>query len=144
MLFVSWLCEWCRGPTELRKLHLLISRLGRVLFHGPGGVRLDLIIQIQLFSEMWTDWLQNGSSKSLQSPVFLFRSEISGTRDYGWGDYCSNLMVVPVAGDHYTMFDAEHLDELVTRFVAAVKHVAKPNEILEASRIQPSSSRISR
>jgi thioesterase domain-containing protein/acyl carrier protein len=113
-----------RGPTERRKLLMLIVRFGRVLFHGPGGVTLDLIIQIQLFSEMWGEWLaQNHTSTSLHTPVLLFRSKAPGIPDLGWASICSNLTVVPVTGDHHTMFGPDHLEELITRFAAAVGRV---------------------
>jgi thioesterase domain-containing protein/acyl carrier protein len=109
----------CRGPAERRRLLMRVARAG-MLFRGAGGVRLDHHIQMRLFAELWSAWLgQNCRSQSLHSPVFLFRSGDPGPSDHGWAAYCSDLTVAPIAGHHFTIFDAEYLDGLITRFVAA-------------------------
>ena len=115
----------CRGPAERRKLLMFIAQFGRLLFRGPGGVRLDLFIQMKLFSEMWGAWAaKNAPAHSLHSPVFLFRSGDPGIPDLGWQARCSDLTIVPVAGSHHTMFDAEYMCGLITHFVTAVRSVA--------------------
>jgi thioesterase domain-containing protein/acyl carrier protein len=123
VVFTLW--RLCRGPAERRKLLMFIVRFGRPLFRGPGGVKLDLKIQMKLFSEMWGAWFaKNAPAHSLHSPVFLFRSGDPGTPDRGWQSCCSDLTVVPVAGTHHTIFDAEYVSGLITRFGAAVRSVA--------------------
>jgi len=95
-----------------------------VLFRGAGGVRLNNYIQMRLFAELWDDWFAQSHSRPLDSRVFLFRSDCPGPPNRGWKGCCSDLTVIPVAGDHHTMFDAEHLEGLVTRFVTAVQREA--------------------
>jgi thioesterase domain-containing protein/acyl carrier protein len=112
----------CRGPLERRRLLRLVARFGRALFQGPGGVRLDLAIQIALFQSMSNAWFeQKRLTARLDWPVFLFRSDDPGDPDLGWGSVCSNLKMVPVGGDHHSMFDPEHLNGLVTQFEAAFR-----------------------
>jgi thioesterase domain-containing protein/acyl carrier protein len=115
----------CCGPVERRKLLTLLAQ-NDVLFRGAGGVRLNKYIQMRLFAELWDDWFaKNGRSQRLDAPVFLFRSDCPGPR--GWKDCCSDLTVIPVAGDHFTMFDMEHLEGLVTSFVTAAQREAHFN-----------------
>lgn len=122
---VMTLWRLCRGPEERRKLLIFIARFGRLLFRGPGGVSLDLAIQMELYAELWGAWFgKNGPARSLRSPVFLFRSGDPGSPDRGWEAWCSDLKIVPVAGGHHTMLDEEHMGGLITRFVAAVRSVA--------------------
>ena len=110
-----------RGPVERRKLLMLVARIG-VLFRGRGGVRLNKYIQMRLLAELSGAWFaQNCRSQPLDSPVFLFRCGALGPPDRGWRGYCSDLTVIPIAGDHFTLFDAEHLEGLATRFIAAVR-----------------------
>lgn len=124
MRVVFGLWRLCRGPAQRRTLLMFIARFGRLLFHGPGGVRLDLFIQMKLFSELWGAWFaKNAQAHSLHSPVFLFRSSDPGIPDLGWQAYSSDLTIVPVAGSHHTMFDAENMCGLITRFAAAVRSV---------------------
>jgi thioesterase domain-containing protein/acyl carrier protein len=123
VVFMLW--RLCRGPAERRKLLMFIVRFGHPLFRGPGGVKLDLKIQMKLFSEMWGAWsAKNAPAHSLHSPVFLFRSGDPGTPDLGWQSCCSDLTIVPVVGTHHTIFDAEYVSDLITRFGAAVRSVA--------------------
>jgi thioesterase domain-containing protein/acyl carrier protein len=131
---VRALWQQCRGPVELRKLLMFAARIG-VLFRGAGGVRLNNYIQMQLFAELSAAWFaQNCRSRPLDSPVFLFRSGDPDPPDLGWTGCCSDLTVIPIAGDHYTMFDADHLDDLVIRFVTAVRreHISKAPELARA------------
>jgi thioesterase domain-containing protein/acyl carrier protein len=122
IVFFVW--RLCRGPAERRKLLMSITRFGRPLFRGRRGAQLDLAIQLRLFSEMWGAWFsKNGPARSLHSPVFLFRCGDPDIPDLGWQACCSDLTIVPVAGDHHTMFDAEHAGSLITRFAAAVRSV---------------------
>jgi thioesterase domain-containing protein/acyl carrier protein len=122
---VRALWRQCRGPVEQRKLLMLLAQ-NDVLFRGAGGVVLNNYLRMLLFAELWGNWFaQNGRSQRLDSPVLLFRADRPGPPDRGWKDCCSDLTVIPVAGDHITMFDAEHLEGLVTRFVTAVQREAQ-------------------
>jgi thioesterase domain-containing protein/acyl carrier protein len=122
----------CCGPVERRKLLTLLAQ-NDVLFRGAGGVRLNKYIQMRLFAELWDDWFaKNGRSQRLDAPVFLFRSDCPGPR--GWKDCCSDLTVIPVAGDHFTMFDTEHLEGLVTSFVTAAQREAHSNRPVAVQR----------
>jgi thioesterase domain-containing protein/acyl carrier protein len=112
----------CRGPVERRRLLRLITRFGRLLFRGPGGVRLDMLIQMMLWESMWSAWIEQQRLQApFDWPVFLFRSHDPGEPDLGWGLVFSNLKIVPVDGGHQSMFDAEHLNGLVMKFEAAFR-----------------------
>jgi thioesterase domain-containing protein/acyl carrier protein len=126
---VRALWRLCRGSADRRRLLMLVARAG-MLFRGAGGVRLNNYIQMQLFAELWGAWsAQNCRTQSMHSPVFLFRSVDPGPPDRGWAASCSDLTVVPIAGDHYTIFDAEHLDGLITQFVTAVRRKVHPKRL---------------
>ena len=93
-----------------------VCRADSILFRGAGGVRLNNYIQMQLIAELWGAWFAESSrSRPLHSSVFLFRSGDQVSL-IGAGLACrSQLTVVRIAGDHYTIFDAEHLEGLITR-----------------------------
>jgi thioesterase domain-containing protein/acyl carrier protein len=129
---IAWLWPMRREAKERKKLHLRAARLGRLFGYGSGGVRISVSIQMRLFWELWNAWLtENGSSKSLRAPVVLFRAEGPGNRDLGWGAFCSDLTIVPVAGNHYTMMDEHHVEELVDLFAKAAHSAVEPNERFE-------------
>ena len=55
--------------------------------------------------------------KPLDLEMVLFRTEAIDDKfevasDYGWGDLVRKLKVVDVSGEHLTMFDSEHVDDL--------------------------------
>jgi thioesterase domain-containing protein/acyl carrier protein len=111
-----------RGHSAQIRLLRLVVRFSRLLFHGPGGARLDLAIQLMLFESLWSAWIeQKRFTTPFDWPIFLFRSRDPGEPDRGWGLVCSNLRIVPVDGGHLSMFDAEHLDGLVGQFEAAYR-----------------------
>src|SRR5439155_1790961 len=119
--FASWLWGVRRGPELL----MLMARFSNALFRGRASIRGDHFIQMRIFSKMWNDWrTQSQSSISLETKLVLFRSEDPGLPDLGWSTFSSNLTVIPAAGDHYTMLESEHLDELITRFIAAMNRAA--------------------
>jgi thioesterase domain-containing protein/acyl carrier protein len=114
------LWELRSGPELL----MLIAPHVSALLRASASVRLNVFIQMRLFARLWSQWLaQNGSGKSLDAPVVLFRSDDPGLPDLGWSDFCSNLTVVQAPGDHHTMFNAENLEQLTRRFIAAVDRV---------------------
>jgi thioesterase domain-containing protein/acyl carrier protein len=120
--FVRWLWGFRRGRAERRTLLLLLAKLGRSLFYGPGGVMLDKFVRLRLFAELWGSWLvrNNPDQSRLQTQTFLFRSSEPDIPDYGWGTRCSNLTVVSTPGDHATMLDEDNLKVLVPRFMACI------------------------
>jgi thioesterase domain-containing protein len=84
-------------------------------------VRLNDVIQMQLFLEMWQTWCARFNQElSLHTPVILFRSEDPGPPDHGWAVSCPRLNIVPIRGGHLTIFELEHLEELAAQFTAAV------------------------
>jgi thioesterase domain-containing protein len=97
-----------------------VSRL-KLLFRGASGVRLNSYIQMQLFSELWSAWR---SGQVLNSRAILFRATDPGLADRGWGKSCTDLTVIPVSGDHYAIFNADNLESLIARFVAALRREA--------------------
>lgn len=110
---------WGIQPRALRRKVLSVAgrRMG-VLFRTRKGIRLQQFIRMRLFSEMWEGWAsRNRATQPLDAPVVLFRCQKLDD-DLGWKAFCSNLSVVPISGDHNTIFE-EHLDELVEKFAAA-------------------------
>jgi thioesterase domain-containing protein len=104
----------------------LIAHHGSGLFRGRNGVRLEQIIRRRLFWEMWNAWVSQTGDQLLHAPVVLFRSE-KRHDDLGWGAFCADLRVIPVGGDHYTMFQGEHLGELIAKFVAVLEETQANN-----------------
>lgn len=118
---LNWLGEVPYGPP----LVMGAARLGPRMFRPRSLVRLDHHIQIRLFMKLASEWLSRTKrAKTLDVPVFLFRSEESGTPDLGWNSFCSDLRVVPVNGSHLGMLGSEHIDDLITYIVGAVSAVA--------------------
>ena len=111
-----------RDPSEQKKLRKRIAWLSQVLCYGAGGVRLDVFVQMRIFRDLSDAWrAQTDMSKRLDAPTILFRSEDAVSDDRGWREYCTDLTLVPVAGDHHTMFEGAQLEELIQRFIAAVE-----------------------
>jgi thioesterase domain-containing protein/acyl carrier protein len=129
---VGWLWPFRREISERRKLYRRVKRLSQIFCFGPGGVRLSVFIQMRLFWELWLTWLkQNGTSKLAHTPAFLFRAEDAEASDLGWTSSCLHLTVVPVTGNHYTMFDEQHLKSLINQFVIAVDRAARFDRVVE-------------
>ena len=111
---------WGIQPRALRRKALsFASQHAGMLFRTRKGIRLQRFIRMRLFSELWEGWAsRNSATQPLDAPVVLFRCQKLDD-DLGWKAFCSNLTVVPVSGDHNTIFE-EHLDELVEKFATAV------------------------
>lgn len=111
---------WTIQHSALRRKVLSVTgRHMGVLVRARSSIRLDQFIRTRLFFEMWDGWVsRNGITRLRDVPVVLFRSQKLDD-DLGWKAFCSDLRVVPIHGDHNTMFEAEHLDELTAKFVAA-------------------------
>jgi thioesterase domain-containing protein len=74
-------------------------------------------------------WATSGAAgcDTLDAPVTLFRSEAgrgSSPPDLGWGARCPALSIVPISGDHHTLFDPPYRDELYIRYAGEVARVA--------------------
>lgn len=56
-------------------------------------------------------------------PLLLLRSVLreGDSEDLGWAGFGRSVAVVPVEGDHFTMFDPPHVQTLAERFVAAMR-----------------------
>jgi thioesterase domain-containing protein len=82
-------------------------------------------ITMQLVRRIFPPWWRGMARppSRLTAPTVLFRSEEHEPRereDLGWGDYCVDLKVVPVAGSHRGMLDPEHNGPLRAAFVRAM------------------------
>jgi thioesterase domain-containing protein len=96
---------------------LFLARLAPLVFRARTTLRLDQIIQMAAFEQMWTRWLESQRTlPALKAPVFLFRSQSGGPPDLGWNDWPINLTIAPVAGNHYSMFAPDHAEHLVRLF----------------------------
>jgi thioesterase domain-containing protein len=54
-------------------------------------------------------------------PTILFRSDAHGaefSENLGWRTLCSDLTIVPVSGDHHSMFDPPNVAMLCDRFLS--------------------------
>jgi thioesterase domain-containing protein len=75
---------------------------------------------------LWAS-LDAAARDTLDVPVTLFRSEAgrgSSPPDLGWGPRCPSLSIVPISGDHHTLFDPPHRDELYIRYEDEVARMA--------------------
>jgi thioesterase domain-containing protein len=64
---------------------------------------------------------------TLDVPATLFRSEAgrgSSPPDLGWGACCPALSIVPISGDHHTLFDPPYREELYIRYADEVERIA--------------------
>lgn len=73
--------------------------------------------------QLTVDWRRRlPAIPKLPVPITLFRSSEGATRAdriAAWKQYSSMVTVVPIGGDHFTMFDPPHLAELCARFKEA-------------------------
>jgi thioesterase domain-containing protein/acyl carrier protein len=119
-VLVEW-CELRRRPDRARKALAGLARIAPVLFAGRAGGRLDNALQMQVFSDMWCAWgRENGREVKLPGSAILFRSEDPGLEDRGWASRCRDLKIIPLAGDHHSMFDQVHLDATAKRFLEVI------------------------
>ena len=68
-------------------------------------------------------WLDGPDPGPLSVPVTLFRSSARGDSsppDLGWAPRCPDLAVVPVDGNHHSLFDQPHRAVLTARYGAVV------------------------
>ncbi len=104
----------------------LTARLGRAPLPGRVGYHLHWRLNRYLMVEMVRrqQGRMAGSIKQLLAPTVLFRSSAhSGwsAEDLGWRPFFPDLSIVPVDGNHGTMFDPPYLEPLVERFTASIQ-----------------------
>lgn len=73
------------------------------------------------------DWLAASPDCRLAGvPVTLFRSELGrgpSPPDFGWAPRCPDLTIVPVPGDHHTLFASPNREVLYARYAEAVQQL---------------------
>ena len=87
---------------------------------------LDDKLKRQLMGRMFPSWWRTIAQPNsrMTTPTFLFRSEEQHpweSGDFGWGNYCSNLTVLPVLGSHFTILSPETLGPLCAELVSKLK-----------------------
>jgi len=107
----------------------LTARLGRAPLPGRVGYHLHWLFTQYLMVEMVRrqQVRMAGSIKQLLVPTVLFRSSghpAASAEDLGWRPFCSNLSIVPLDGNHRTMFDPPYLQSLAERLIASMQHAA--------------------
>lgn len=82
-------------------------------FHSFLNHKLNMQLQLPTILPWWNQITE--TMPKLNAPVFLFRSEEhepSERQDLGWGELCSDVTVVPVAGSHNGMLEPENCQAL--------------------------------
>lgn len=84
---------------------------------------LPTVILLRLFHRVHTEWLNRLRPVRCDVPVVLFRSDEPRPpevpQDMGWSNRTSRVDVVPVAGDHWRMFEAPDVDRMFAECVFA-------------------------
>ena len=82
----------------------------------PAFGRRLLVRTRMLSTNQWT-------AQPLEVPAYLFRSDefSADAPDFNWGVLCGQLSVIPVRGDHLTLFDPKNLGSLCRAFAEAVR-----------------------
>jgi thioesterase domain-containing protein len=98
-------------------------------FHSYLNHKLNMQLQLPVILPWWKQVTE--TLPKLNAPVFLFRSEEhepSERQDLGWGELCSDVTVVPVAGSHNGMLEPENcqaLSESILRVLQNTGTLAK-------------------
>jgi thioesterase domain-containing protein len=90
---------------------------------------LQQVINFSLRAQLSKGWRSQLGAAPLAVPCFVFRAtDDPGNEpvDLGWGPYCANVTVIPVAGGHLTMLDGPNRTLLCARFVEVVKRALGP------------------
>jgi nonribosomal peptide synthetase DhbF len=131
-----------RSGTLLRFLVVQVSRRlardkHRLIFHFLAKItRARLPVRLKYFvdrcllealqitvMESWGAHITSMSPK-IDVPIFLFRSDERPAHvpdDLGWNMFSSNVTIVPVGGDHHTMFDPPRLAFVRDLFIGAIQ-----------------------
>jgi thioesterase domain-containing protein len=98
-----------------------LGRLAPLLVGRRTSLGLDRIIQMGTFHKMWFDWVKKRPDAApLKAPVVLFRSQRPGPPDLGWTKHQLELTIVPIGGNHFTLFAPEFLEALIASFAGAM------------------------
>jgi thioesterase domain-containing protein len=105
---IAKLCTRKRAEPFL----LRAARFRHVALPLNFDVYLHNKIRMQLLRRLFWSWWRPlvQSSPQLLTPTYVFRSEEHEPferEDLGWGDYCSNVNVLNVAGSHHGMINSE-------------------------------------
>ncbi len=116
------LSKCARDVVGLERL-LRHSRLWRPLLPTRTAFTFDRRTRLVLQLLARRQWYRAGGHGSLAVPTALFRTDAhaaDATPDLGWGARSSDLTVVSVNGNHWTMLDPPHRADLCDRFAEAV------------------------
>jgi acetoacetyl-CoA synthetase len=99
-----------------------LLRYGALPLIRIGGPRVELGLQTLLRWRCLQKW-QNWRIAGISVPTVLFRCEDheDPVHDYGWSRVCPVLRVVPVGGDHLSLFAPQHMDRLAASFGREVR-----------------------
>jgi amino acid adenylation domain-containing protein len=105
----------------------LAARVGCTPLPGSIGFHLRYRLNRDLMVEMVRRQRVQmaGSIKQSLAPTVLFRCSsrpAEAAEDLGWRLFCPNLSIVPVDGNHTTMFDPPYLQPLAEQFTASIEH----------------------
>lgn len=127
-----------RQAVGLRRMHRAMPWLRKLPPRTEFWIhrRTRSILRIQA---LWA-WLDGPEPPRLDLPVTLFASQAGAglsPPDLGWAPRCSNLTIVPVTGDHHTLFDSPHREVLCARYAEALQAVAREARNSEAAARMP-------
>ncbi len=57
---------------------------------------------------------------AVRANLFRTSEQWPGSYDYGWGELCGSLSIVPIEGDHLNLFEPQHLDSFCNKVVMAL------------------------
>jgi oxalate---CoA ligase len=112
-----WLAEQFVSECPLS----LLGRIDHFLSLLPGAIafRFRLYLQMNLRSNAFRGW----TAAPLRVPVALFRSDewSMDAPDHGWGALCRRLVVLPIGGDHHSLFESKFRKSLCSQFLRVVE-----------------------
>lgn len=138
-----------QGSTALQNVSrsvagLLCSPWGRGLLRAAAGSRLPVphsglafYLQRRLNRTLLEALLLEGVARPgflaplANTPTVLFRTEQQrpgATANQGWEEFCPELTVIPVGGNHVTLFDAPQGRDLVERLTTMVRAISKRDQ----------------
>jgi phthiocerol/phenolphthiocerol synthesis type-I polyketide synthase D len=87
------------------------------------GQRTRITVRLQLFDAIRSYALRTWLPNSIAAPTYFFRSSEETPHlpdDCGWAALCSPFRIVPVDGNHFTMMNSPHLENLSARLLDAM------------------------
>ena len=122
--YVSRLLTTPPRASQLRQA----ARFCRTRVSGGFGFYLHWHIRRYMLTHFMREWWAQLPQQlpRLRVPAVLFRStqhRASSVEDLGWRKICANLTILPVGGDHNTMFEPPNLERLCANFTASALEV---------------------